>query len=76
MSKIKVTLEVDPGKLFDILHEMKGDCSQLGIRLSGLLMTGECSWIERAALEAVYGVSIGKVEKIDAKDQGVADVHG
>ncbi len=62
MAKLNVTLDVDPGVLFDRLHHLKGDTAALGARLAGLLLTGEAGIIDRVGL-AVYGIEISNVTK-------------
>jgi len=51
----KVTFEVDATKLFDALHDMKGETAELGARVVAALLTGEAGMIERIGM-AFYGV--------------------
>ena len=63
MAKLRVTFDVETGELFDSLQKLNGDAGGIGMRLAGVMMTGEASFLDSVGM-AVYGVALHKVEKL------------
>lgn len=63
MATMRVTFEVNSAELFDTLAAMKGDTGPLGVRLVGVLLTGEASVLEHVGM-GFYGVAVSNVEKL------------
>lgn len=57
MAIIRVSFEVDTGKLFDTVAQMNGDTRTIGERLVGVMLTGEATWRDHVAME-VYGIKL------------------
>lgn len=73
MAKIRVAFEVDQSQLFDTIQKMGGDCSMIGERIVGVLLSGEAPWREQLGM-AVYGIQLwppdGDPIAVDAKTAG------
>lgn len=52
-----VTFRVDQSALFDMLHKLNGDTSELGQRLVATLLQGEPDWRDQLGM-ALYGVTV------------------
>lgn len=51
----RITFEVDNVALFDMLKKMNGNFTGLGVRVVGVLLTGQCDMMEGIGM-GVYGV--------------------
>lgn len=60
MSKIRITFDVEPAVLFEMMHKMHGDCAAIGTRLIGVMMTGEAGFAEAIGM-ATYGITVADV---------------
>ena len=63
--KTRITFEVDRNELFDMLHKMQGDFSDLGVRLVEQLLQQETSLFDALAM-GVYGVQVVDRSSVEA----------
>ncbi len=70
MKKIRLTLEADPGVLFDKIASMQiagSDGTQgIGVRLVSTLLEGKRSFINDVGL-AIYGIDVKSVEVVETE---------
>ena len=57
MAKIRVAFEVDTSELFDAISKLNGDCTMIGERIVGVLMTGVAQWRDQVGM-AAYGITL------------------
>ena len=70
--KLRVTMDVDTSELFDRVRMMKGDCSLIGFRIVGVMLTGDAGFADKIGM-AMYGVTIHSVEKLPQSDKIATD---
>lgn len=63
-AKVRITIDVDNGELFDRLHALHGDFTPLGTRLVGVLLSGrDPGMMDRLGM-AYYGIEVKKIETL------------
>jgi hypothetical protein len=64
MAQMRITFDVDTGKLFDSIAAMQGNWSPLVQRMAGVLMTGESGFADAVGM-AFYGIEVASAQRTD-----------
>jgi hypothetical protein len=63
MAKLRITFEVDTIALFNRIRELKGNCTPLGDRIVGAMITGRAGFADSISM-AIYGVTVVDVGEV------------